>query len=261
MSDSRVVFITGASGGQGRVAVDRFAREGYRVIAADLSSDAVEGTRSEVLRDLPEAEILALAVDQSSQESLQEAANRVREWAARIDTLVLFAGVLQREGKPVFELPIEDWDRVHNVNLRGTFLACRELGPLIPENAGGSIVTIASWWGREAHGPYSAYCTSKAGVISFTHTLARELAEKGIRVNCVAPGNIDTPMHRHGLQSEADERGISYEEMRDIEWGKIPLKIAGPAHTIVDAAFFLASDQASYMTGATLDVNGGVVMV
>jgi NAD(P)-dependent dehydrogenase (short-subunit alcohol dehydrogenase family) len=149
---------------------------------------------------------------------------------------------------------------VHGVNLRGVFLACRELAPLIPADAGGSIVTISSWWGQSGHPFYSAYCTSKAGVISLTQSLAAELAGSGIRVNSVAPGNIDTQMHREALRGEAAERGIGFDEMKDIEWAKIPLRVAGPPHSIVDAAFWLASDQSSYVTGATIDVNGGVLM-
>src|SRR5699024_10247890 len=148
----------------------------------------------------------------------------------------------------------------HNVNLRGVFLACRELSPLIPAQSGGTIVTISSWWGQKGHAFYSAYCTSKAGVINLTQCLASELAERGIRVNSIAPGNIDTVMHRAALEGEAAERGITFEEMRAIEWEKIPLGVAGPASSIVDAAYWLASDQSSYITGATIDVNGGVLM-
>lgn len=259
-TDRKVAFITGASGGQGRVAVERFAREGYRVVAADLFLEQVEAVRDEILSGHDGAEILALSVDQSSEESLRAAAQAVREWSGRIDALLLFAGVVQRDGYPLLSMSTEEWDRVHGVNLRGVFLACRELAPLIPANSGGSIVTISSWWGQSGHSFYSAYCTSKAGVISLTQCLAAELSESGIRVNSVAPGNIDTEMHRSALRGEAAERGISFEEMKDIEWAKIPLKVAGPAHSIVDAAFWLASDQSSYVTGATIDVNGGVLM-
>lgn len=258
--NGRVAFITGASGGQGQIAVERFVREGYRVVAADLSLEAVSAVASKVLEKHVDASILPLAVDQSSEESLRQAVERVREWSGKIDTLQLFAGVVQREGVPVLSLATEEWDRLQNVNLRGVFLACRELGTLIPKHAGGTIVTIASWWGQMGHAFYSAYCTSKAGVISLTQCLAAELAEDGIRANAIAPGNIDTTMHRAALEGEAAERGISFEEMRDIEWNKIPLKVAGPPSSIVDAAVFLASEQSSYITGATIDVNGGVLM-
>ncbi|WP_053386121.1 SDR family NAD(P)-dependent oxidoreductase [Leucobacter japonicus] len=259
-AERKVAFITGASGGQGKVAVEKFVSEGYRVVAADLSIDAVAGVRDEVVSRYEGADVLALAVDQGSEESLVAAAAAVREWSGKIDALLLFAGVVQRDGIPLLSMSTAEWDRVHGVNLRGVFFACRELAPLIPTQAGGSIVTISSWWGQSAHPFYSAYCTSKAGVISLTQSLAAELADSGIRVNSVAPGNIDTPMHREALRGEAEERGVSFDEMKAIEWAKIPLKVAGPPSAIVDAAFWLASDQSSYVTGATIDVNGGVQM-
>ncbi|UOR01327.1 SDR family oxidoreductase [Leucobacter allii] len=261
MSEQRsIACITGASGGQGRVAVEKFVAEGYRVVAADLLPEAVERVRDEIVARVPDADILAIGLDQSSEESLREAAARVREWGGRIDALLLFAGVVQRDGVPLLSMSTEEWDRVQGVNLRGVFLACRELAPLIPAHAGGSIVTISSWWGQSGHPFYSAYCSSKAGVISLTQCLAAELADAGIRVNSVAPGNIDTEMHRAALRGEAEERGISFDEMRDIEWGKIPLKTAGPPSSIVEAAFWLASERSAYVTGATIDVNGGVKM-
>lgn len=259
-STHKVAFITGASGGQGQIAVERFASEGYRVVAADLNQEAVDAVAKRVEAAYPGSSVLALSLDQSSEESLRNAAEKVREWAGRIDTLQLFAGVVQQDGVPVLNMATDEWDRLQNINLRGVFLAVRELAPLIPADSGGTIVTIASWWGQKGHAFYAAYCVSKAGVISLTQCLAEELAESGIRVNAIAPGNIDTAMHRTALEGEAAERGITFEEMRDIEWSKIPLRVAGPASSIVDAAYWLASDQSSYVTGATIDVNGGVLM-
>ncbi|MFB2579790.1 SDR family NAD(P)-dependent oxidoreductase [Herbiconiux sp. P15] len=261
MSESRVAFVTGASGGIGRETVRKFVSNGDRVVMADLFLEGIERLQGEILADYPDAELLPLVVDQSSEESLRAAAAAVKEWAGRIDTLALVAGTVQLEGASVLKLSTEEWDRVHNTNLRGVFLASRELVPLIPENAGGSVIAISSFWGRKGHAFYSSYCTSKAGVISLVQCLAAELAEVGIRVNSVAPGNIDTPMHRKALTDEATERGISFEEMRDIEWSKIPLKVAGPARSISDAVYFLSTEDAAYITGATLDVNGGVIFI
>jgi NAD(P)-dependent dehydrogenase (short-subunit alcohol dehydrogenase family) len=261
VSDSRVAFVTGASGGIGRETARSFVKAGERVVLADISADGIERVRADLLADFPDAELLPLIVDQSSEESLREAAAAVKEWAGRIDTLALVAGTVQAEGAPVLSLSTEEWDRVHNTNLRGVFFACRELVPLLPQNSGASVVAVASFWGRSGHAFYSSYCTSKAGVISFVQCLAQELADSGIRVNAVAPGNIDTPMHRKALTDEATERGITFEEMRDIEWSKIPLKVAGPPKSIADAIYFLSTENASYITGATLDVNGGVIFV
>lgn len=260
-NNARVVFVTGAAGGIGRVAATRFASEGDRVVLADLTLDSVERVKSEIEAEVPGARLLALVVDQSSVESLNKAAEAIRDWAGRLDVIALVAGTVQAQGAPVLELDVEEWDRVHNTNLRGVFLASQVLVPLLPHNAGASVIAVASYWGRQAHPLYAAYCTSKAGVISFIQVLASELADVGIRVNAVAPGNIDTAMHRKALTDEAAKRGISFEKMRDIEYAKIPLKTAGPPTSISDAIYFLSTDQASYMTGATMDVNGGVVFV
>lgn len=257
--DRRVVFITGATGGMGRTAVRTFAEGGYRVVIGDLSQDAVNGVRDEIAAAVPGADLLPLVVDQASEESLAAAADAVREWAGRIDSLALFAGVVQHPSSSVLETTVEEWDRVQSINIRGVFLAVRALVPLIPHDAGGTVTTISSWYGRSGHAYFAAYCASKAGVISLTQSLAAELAEVGIRVNSVAPGNIDTNMHRVALENEAAERGITFEQMRDIEWEKIPLKKAGPPSSIVDAVYWLSSDASSYITGATIDVNGGVL--
>jgi len=131
------------------------------------------------------------------------------------------------------------------------------LTPLLSRDDG-TITFISSWWGRSGHAYFSSYCASKAAVIVFAQALAEELAPD-IRVNTVCPGNIDTKMHRAALHTEAAERGITFEEMKDIEWAKIPLKIAGPPSAIANALVWLASPAASYVTGASLDVNGGVV--
>jgi NAD(P)-dependent dehydrogenase (short-subunit alcohol dehydrogenase family) len=166
--------------------------------------------------------------------------------------------VLQ-EPATVVDLEIDEWDRVMAVNLKGTFLMTKAVVPYMMEQRRGRIVTIASWYGHSGHAFFSAYCTSKAGVIVLTQCLAAELSDYGVTVNTICPGNINTSMHQEALRGEAAERGISEEEMRRIEWDKIPLRKAGDPEDIADAVGFLASDQAKYITGASLDVNGGVL--
>lgn len=254
------VLITGATGGIGRETAVKFAEHGNRIAIGDLEQAAVEAFASELEDRFPGIDVLPLVLDQSSEESIIAAADAVRAWAGQLNTLALVAGTVQAEGFTVVDLPVEEWDRVHGVNLRGVFLTSKHFIPILAEGAAGSIVAVASFWGRDAHPFYSSYCTSKAGVISFVQGLARELAETGTRVNAVAPGNIDTAMHRKAIADEATARGISEVEMREIEWAKIPLRVAGPARSIADAVYFLSTEDAGYITGATLDVNGGVVM-
>ncbi|MBO1901545.1 SDR family oxidoreductase [Leucobacter weissii] len=258
MSEQRVVLVTGAGGGMGREVSARYAANGDRLVLVDLTRESLDRAAEEVRATWPELDLLLVPADVSQPESVRDLAEQVREWAGRVDVLALVAGVLQQANR-VTEIEIEEWDFVNNVNVRGVFLMAKHFVPLMPKGGGSSIVTIASWYGHSGHGYFAAYCASKAGVISLTQSLADELAEDRIRVNAVCPGNIDTQMHRNALQAEADARGIAFEEMRDIEWAKIPLGIAGPPGSIADAVEFLSSEKASYITGASIDVNGGVL--
>lgn len=259
-TSAKTVFITGATGGIGKETVRRYLSEGYRVAVADLRQEAVDALKQQLIEEYPGADILAVAVDQSSETSVQDAVAVFMQWADELNVLAVVAGTLQSEGVPVTRLAVEEFERVHAVNLKGPFILAKYFLPIIPKGGAGSIVMVASYWGREAHALYAAYCTSKAGVISLVQVLANELAVDGIRVNGVAPGNTNTEMHQKHLRDEAAELGITYEEMRDTHWSTIPMRFAGEPVVIADAIYFLSSDQASYITGATLDVNGGVVM-
>ncbi|MGA1835377.1 SDR family NAD(P)-dependent oxidoreductase [Herbiconiux sp. 11R-BC] len=255
---NRAVVITGASGGMGREAAARYLEAGDRVALLDIDASALASVAQALRADFPSSDVLEVPCNVASPESVEAARDAVAAWSGEVDVLALIAGVLQKAG-PIIELPIDEWDRTQNINLRGVFLMARAFVPLMPSHDGASIVTIGSWYGRSGHALFSAYCASKAGVINLTQTLAAELAERGIRANVVCPGNIDTEMHRKALREEAESRGITFEQMKDIEWAKIPLGIAGPASTIVDAVEFLTSAHASYITGASIDVNGGVL--
>lgn len=258
MSDSRVVLVTGAGGGMGREVAARYAAQGDRLVLVDLTQESLDSAVQALRQEWPTTEVLLIPADVSKPESVRNVADQVQEWAGRVDVLALIAGVLQRANK-VTDIDIDEWDRVNDVNVRGVFLMAKFLVPLMPKGGASSIATIASWYGHSGHGYFAAYCASKAGVISLTQSLADELAEDGIRANTVCPGNIDTQMHRDALAAEAKERGITFEEMKAIEWAKIPLGIAGPAGSIADAVEFLTSEKASYITGASIDVNGGVL--
>ena len=255
---ARTAVITGASGGMGAEAALRFAASGHRLALLDLSAERLDDVAARVRAAHAGTDVLTVPCDVADPDSVAEAARRVAGWSDGVHALVLIAGVLQQAG-PVTELPLEEWDRSQNVNLRGNFLMIREFAPLMPHHSGASIVAIASWYGRSGHALFSAYCASKAGLINLIQSVAAELAPLGIRANSVCPGNIDTEMHRTALRQEAEERGLTFEEMRDIEWAKIPLRVAGPPASIVDAVEYLASDRASYVTGASIDVNGGVL--
>lgn len=248
--EDRIVMIVGAARGIGAATAARFAEEGATLALFDVAPGV-----DDVLADLGGVGI-AGRIDVTDLESCEAGARSVLEEYGRIDILAVIAGVIH-DANSVADMPVDDWDRVMSVNLKGPFLVTKAVAPKMRE--GGAIVTIGSWWGHSGHAFFSAYCASKAGLIVFTQALAGELADEGIRVNCVCPGNVNTDMHRTALEVEAAARGISFEEMKDIEWAKIPLKKAGDPSDIADAVVFLSSDEAKYITGASLDVNGGVL--
>ena len=249
-----VALVTGAYGGIGRATVQAFLAKGYEVAAVD-AVDSVHQLPEELGGEGAER-VKPFVTDIASEESVAALKSDVSTAFGRLDAVALVAGVVQTAA-PVVDLDPQHWREVLDVNLTGPFLLSRALTPLLATE-GATITVVSSWWGRSGHAFFSAYCASKAAVIVFAQALAEELAPH-IRVNTVCPGNIDTRMHRAALQSEADKRGISFEEMKDIEWAKIPLKIAGPPAAIANAIVWLASADASYVTGASLDVNGGVV--
>lgn len=258
-ASERVVVITGAGGGMGSTAARTFAAAGNRLVLADLASDRLDEVAAQVRADFPGVDILTVSLNIADEDSVAAAAASVREWAGKVDVLANIAGT-EQSGTAVVDMTTAEWDRVHNINLRGLFFMCRAFVPLMPSDAGAAIVNIASWWGRRAHGLYAAYCTSKVGVIFFTQSLALELAGQGIRVNAVAPGNINTRMLQSVMHKYSQELGMTYEELMAEENAKIPMNKPGEPQDIVDAIEYLASDRAAYITGATLDVNGGVAL-
>lgn len=256
----KTVFVTGAAGGIGKETIRRYLAGGYSVAAADLNRESLDELERDMRAEFPDADLITMILDQSSEDSVKNAVEAVRRWTVTLTTLAVVAGTLQSDGVPVTRLETSEFERVHSVNLKGPFLLAKYFTPIIAADGSGSIVMVASYWGRQAHPLYAAYCSSKAGLISLTQVLAHELSGEQIRVNGVAPGNMNTAMHQKHLRDEATERGISYETMRDSHWSTIPLGYAGPASAIADAIFFLSSSDSDYITGATLDVNGGVVM-
>ena len=245
--DGQRILVTGAGGGIGTAVVETLAAEGALVVATDL-------------RTPPQGQAAAaFACDVTDGESVANAVDKAAEILGGLTGIAYVTGVLH-PAHPIAEFPLETWDWVFDANVKGMVRLAHSGVPALLNAGGGSIVTISSWWGFSGHAYFAAYCASKAALRIFTQSMAEELAGSGIRVNSVAPGNIDTSMHRDALTTEAEKRGLSFEEMKDLEWRKIPLQFAGPPQCIADSVAFLMSSQASYITGATLDVNGGVML-
>jgi NAD(P)-dependent dehydrogenase (short-subunit alcohol dehydrogenase family) len=255
--EGKVALLMGAATGMGRTAVERFGNEGATVVAADVNPDVTAGFDGSNGGNGQRG--FGAVTDITNYDEVKALADRTVDEYGRIDVAVAFSGVVQ-DAAEVLELDEKEWDRVMSVNLKGHFFFSKAVAPHMREQRSGRIVLISSFWGRKGFAYYAAYCASKAGVISLTQTLAEEMAPYGVTVNTVSPGMINTSMHEKALREEAVERGMSFEDFRDSEWAKIPLGRAGEPADIVAAVMFLASDEAGYVTGASLDVNGGVLL-
>ncbi len=249
----KVGIVTGAAGGVGRATAERFARDGWSLVLIDVV-DAVTAVAAEL--DGPQHRVIGVVADVTREQELGKVDAALAAIGGQLKFLGLVAGILQKVG-PIETLEMDEWDRVMSVNVRANVLLLKHFIPALRAAHGASVVTVSSWYGRSGHGLFSAYCASKTALISLTHSAAAELAADGVRVNSVAPGNVATRMHFTALQEEADKRGTSFDELKAIEWGKIPLGRAAEPAEIAAAIAFLASPDGAYLTGATIDVNGG----
>ena len=242
----KTVVITGGAGGIGRAAADIMGRRGASLFITDVDTDAgeeaVDGWReSGIPADFIRADLTDVA-------QVRALFRRVEEKAGRIDVLVTCAGISSLT--PVPEISPGEWDQVFAVNLKATFFCCQEALRTMVERKSGKIVTIASAAAKIGGVAVGAhYSASKAGVICLTKSLALYAAAHGINVNCVCPGPTVTAL------TDAWGEAINREFAR-----KIPFKRYGRAEEIAEAIAFLASERASYLTGETVDVNGGLVM-
>jgi 2-keto-3-deoxy-L-fuconate dehydrogenase len=244
MSDARVAFLTGAGSGIGRATAVELDARGYRVAVTDRRVDQAEDT-SRLLRDA-----IAIELDVRQPEAVERAVARALEWGGAIDLLVNNAGV--NSPYTVLETPLELWDDVFAVNVRGMFLCSRAVLPHMIERRGGVIVNMGSASSLVAMYQRAAYGASKGAVLSFTRCLAMDHVHQGIRVNCVCPGSIDTPWVERLLEASADPKATLAEIV-----ARQPMQRLGTAEEIAKAVAYLASDDASYVTGTALVVDGG----
>ena len=242
--EDKVALVTGAASGIGYACANRFAEEGASVVGCDLApSEAWE----RVAATAKGSQFHVVDVrDEAAQARM--AASAIEEFG-RIDVLVTAAGVAG--GGPVHLLPLEEWRRVQDVNLTGTFLSAKAVLPQMIAQRSGSIITVASIEGLEGGEGASTYNASKGGVVILTKNLALDYGRLGIRANSICPGFIETPMFGSVMNGEhfASQKERIREQHKLGRFGR-PEEIAG-------AAFFLASDDASFVTGVALPVDGG----
>ena len=243
----KVAVVTGGAQGLGRAITLGMAREGAKVVVADLQADKAESVAKEA-RALG-AEALALEVNVASEPSVQRLAEETFKRFGAVDILVNDAGVYLRS--PVVSKSEEDWDRTFNINLGGNFLCARAFVPAMRKQKSGRIISIASSIAHTGAKEFADYAASKAAIIGFVKALARELGPDGITVNAICPGSANTDMpRRHRSEEEVMAR------LRATPLGHVlePEDIAG-------SVLFLASDAASYITGQAYNVNCGTVMI
>jgi NAD(P)-dependent dehydrogenase (short-subunit alcohol dehydrogenase family) len=251
--------VTGAARGLGEGVAARLVADGGQVALLDVD-DGVHATAERLQAANPAAVAFPLRCDASNEDDVGSAVAQVVERFAGIDLLVNNAGI-GGPSTPVVDLSLQDFRRVLDVNLVGTFLMARECARVMTEGGeGGCIVNIGSILGQHGAPNGAAYCASKGGVALFTHSLALELAPLGIRVNTIAPGNMLTEMHLADLRIEADESGVPLEDQVERIRRTVPLGRHGTGEDVAGAVVWLASPDASYVTGQTIDVNGGVLL-
>ncbi len=235
----KVVWMTGASGGIGRATAIAFAQAGYCVAAGYCKNKAaVTALQAEYPNILP------VSADIAVRSEVERAAAEILAAYGRIDVLVNNAGVAEQ--KLFTDITDADWDRMMDINLRGTFLCCQAVLPDMIRRKSGKIINVSSVWGEKGASCEVHYSAAKAGVIGLTRALSKEEGLSGITVNCVTPGVIQTPMNGH-LDA------ASLDALRE----ETPLNRFGVPEDVANVILFLASAQADFITGQVIGVNGG----
>jgi len=244
--ENQVAVVTGAGRGIGHAIAVRLASEGARIASVSRTEANAQKTADEINAVRPDA-ARAYAVDVSDHQAVQDAGARILEDFERVDVLVNNAGVT-RDGLSM-RMSVDDWDTVLDTNLKGAFSFVQALQRSMIRQRSGRIINISSVIGLIGNAGQANYAASKAGLIGFTKSLARELASRGITVNALAPGLIETDM-----------TSVLSDEIRKTILSKIPLGALGQPDDIAAAVAFLASAEAKYITGQVLAVDGGMVM-
>ena len=243
---NKITLITGAAAGIGAEIARRFATEGAKVLIGDLNADEGEKTAADIRRSGGTARFVPL--DVTSEESWKEALNGIRTAEGRLDVLVNNAGITKRI--PIVDMPIEDFEAVMAVNVRGVFLGIKTALPFMKQGGGGTIVNISSIAGLVGHKfTNETYSTSKGAVTLLTKSVAVRHAQDNIRCNSIHPATVDTPMVQELFKDPEKKR-----ERLD----ELPLGRLATARDVANAALFLASDEASFITGVALPVDGGL---
>lgn len=244
----QVAIVTGGVGGIGRAIVDRLARDGAAVLAADVVTDVEERAQA-LFADTQAAEgagpVIGRVLDVTNAEQIEELIEYCRTRFGRLDILINNAGVAGSTA-PVWETSRERWDRDIAVMLTGPFLMCRAVLPLMLEREYGRIVNITSMAGKEGNPQSAPYSSAKAGLIGLTKVVGKETAQRGVLVNAIAPGVVESPMNN-----------VVSDEFHQYVLSKIPMGRPGRPSELAELVHFLASPRLGFSTGAVFDFSGG----
>ena len=247
MNDNKVALITGGSRGIGEKISERFAQAGYNLIINYVSNiENVEELEAKI-KGNANIEILFIQSDVTSFESCENMVNEAIKKFGHIDVLVNNAGITK--DTLLMRMKEEDFDKVINVNLKGTYNVTKNVIPYMMKQKYGKIINISSVVGVSGNAGQANYAASKAGIIGFTKSVAKELASRNILANCVAPGFIKTDMT--DVLSDSVKESIN---------SQIPLKKMGTAEEVANAVYFLGNEENTYITGQVLNVDGGMLM-
>jgi NAD(P)-dependent dehydrogenase (short-subunit alcohol dehydrogenase family) len=240
----KVAIITGASRGIGAAIAEAFYRAGARVAILDLNGQECENRARAI--DSTGNSVLALQADVTDEKQVQEALDRILKRFQRADVLINNAGIMHQV--PIEQKMVDDFEKIVRVNLTGAFIMCKAVVPIMKKQGRGKIVNIASLGGRTGRpGVAVDYAASKAGLIALTQTLAKEVGPSGIYVNAIAPGPILTELTKQVPREVFEKWNVGRAVNKD-----------GLPEDVANAALFLASEMADWITGITLDVNGGI---
>ena len=246
MEERKTVLVTGASRGIGKEVAMLYAENGYDVIINYVSDKTdVEGIKKEF--EAKNVKCLLVKADVSKEEEVANLVNKAIEEFGKIDVLVNNAGITK--DNLLMRMSEEEFDKVIEINLKGTFLVTKAVTKYMMKKRQGSIINLASVVGVVGNAGQSNYSASKAGIIGFTKSVAKELASRNIRANAVAPGFIETDM-----------TSVLKDEIKENIYNQIPLKRMGNAREVAELIYFLGSEKSSYITGQVINVDGGMVM-